>query len=60
MLALRQVLADARARGLFGYVVLLEDQKRQEAKLMRICQKAGGMLRPFSGVVAFGSTDWKY
>lgn len=60
VLALRRILADAKERGLFGYVVLLQDSRPREAKLMRIVQKNGGMLIPFSGALAFGSTETKY
>ena len=60
LLALRRILADARARGLFGYLIMLEDSRAKEAKMMRLCQHGGGMLRPFSGALAFGSTEFKY
>lgn len=60
VLALRRILADAKARGLFGYLILLEDVRPNEVKMMRLAQRGGGMLRPFSGVLAFGSTEFKY
>lgn len=60
VLALRRILADARARGLFGYLILLQDSKPKEAKMMRLTQLGGGMLLPFSGALAFGSTEFKY
>ena len=60
LLALRRILADARERGLFGYVALLEDFRPSEAKLMRLAQRSTGMLRAFSGAIAFGSTEVKY
>lgn len=60
VVALRRILADARERGLFGYVILLEDSRPKEVKMMRLAQKGGGMLQPFYGVLAFGSTEFKY
>lgn len=60
VLALRRIMADAKARGLFGYLTLLQDSKPKEVKMMRLVQRAGGMLLPFSGVLAFGSTEIKY
>lgn len=60
VLALRTIMADARARGLFGFLTLLQDSKLKEVKLMRMTQRNGGMLLPFSGVLAFGSTETKY
>lgn len=60
VLALRRVLADAKARGLIAYLVLLEDARPQEVKLMRIVQKAGGILRPVCGVMGVGSTEVRY
>lgn len=60
VLALRRILADARERGLIGYLTLLEDARPNETRLMRLVQRSGGMLRPFSGALAFGSTEMKY
>ncbi|PWT72280.1 MAG: hypothetical protein C5B60_09775 [Chloroflexi bacterium] len=60
VLALRRIMADARARGLFGCAILLSDNKPNEVKLMRITQRAGGVMLPVSGVVAVGSTEWRY
>lgn len=60
VLALRRILADAKERGLFGYVILLQDSKPKESKMMRLTQMGGGMLLPFSGALAFGSTEFKY
>jgi hypothetical protein len=60
VLALRRIMADARVRGLFGWAILLSDSKSHEAKLMHMTQRAGGVMLPFSGVVAVGSTEWRY
>lgn len=60
VLALRRILTNAKALGLIGYMVLLQDSKPQEVKMMRIVQKSGGMLLPFSGVIAVGSSEVKY
>jgi hypothetical protein len=60
VLALRRIMADAKAKGLFGAVVLLDDRRPQEVKMMRIAQRSGGMLLPYCGALAVGSTDWKY
>lgn len=60
VVALRQVLRDCRERGCIGFLTMLEDDKKQEVKLMRIVQKIGGYVRPFYGAIVAGTTDLKY
>ena len=60
VVALRQVLTEAKERGLMGFLTLLQDSKPQEVKLMRIAQRNGAVLLPFSGALAFGSLEVKY
>lgn len=60
VVALRQLLRDCRERGCIGFMTMLEDDKKQEVKLMRIVQKLGGYIRPFYGAVVAGTTDLKY
>lgn len=60
VVALRQVLRDCRERGCIGFLTMLEDNKKQEVKLMRIVQKIGGYVRPFYGAIVAGTTDLKY
>jgi hypothetical protein len=57
---LRQVLRDAKTQGCLGYVTFLSDQSPREVKLMRVVEKAGGMLMPQSGAWAFGSIETRY
>jgi len=57
---MRRVLADARALGMIGYVSFLSDRNPQEVKLMRIVQRAGGLLLPQSGAMVAGSLEVGY
>lgn len=56
----RAALADARRKGMIGYVTVLTDQNPKERKLMRVIQRSGGMLMPITGAWGFGSTEVKY
>lgn len=60
VILLRQVLREASARGYMGFLTLLQDTKPQEVKLMRIVQRNGGVLMPFSGAIAFGKVETGY
>jgi hypothetical protein len=57
---LREVFREAKAQGCLGYVTFVCDQNPPEIKLMRLVQKAGGMLMPQSGAWAFGSIETRY
>jgi hypothetical protein len=53
----RQVLRDARDRGLIGYLVLLQDSTREMRRLMTIIQRHNGYLEPVTGVLAAGRLE---
>lgn len=57
---LRHVLAEARAAGCIGFLTFLSDKNPIEVKLMRIVQRAGGLVLPQSGALAAGSTEVRY
>ena len=56
----RQMLRDAKAAGMLGYMVLLTDGTKAERRLMRIVQRHGGYLEPVTGVVAAGRLEVSY
>lgn len=60
VVALRQILAECRTRGCFGFMAMLEDKRPQEVKLMRIVQKLGGYIAPFYGSIVAGGTEIGY
>jgi hypothetical protein len=56
----RQVMAEAKAAGLIGYMVLLTDGSKVERRLMSIVQRHGGYLEPVTGVLAAGHLEVNY
>ena len=56
----RQMLKDAKAAGMLGYMVLLTDGSKAERRLMSIVQRHGGYLEPVTGVVAAGRLELDY
>lgn len=57
VVTLRYLLREAGDRGMLGFLTMLQDTKPQEVKLMRIVQRNGGVLLPFSGALAFGKLE---
>ena len=56
----RKVLKECQEQEMLGYMTFLEDGKKAERRLMTIISRAGGYLKPWSGVWAVGRFETGY